>query len=316
MSLIASLGAIEIGLIFGLVALGVFLSLRVVNFPDLTVDGSFPLGGAVAATLIVSGWNPFLATFVALLAGGLAGCVTACLNVYLKIMQLLASILVMIALYSVNLRIMGKPNVALISEPTVFSMTSIGDLPDYWVQPLVMLVIVLIAKLLLDAFFASETGLAMRATGANARMARAQGISTNRQTVWGLAISNALVALAGALFVQTQGGADISMGIGTIVIGLAAVIIGETVLPARSLVVTTAACIFGAVLYRFFIALALDMDFIGLKAQDLNLVTALLVGLALLIPNFKRSYRRMRGNGKPKPATTINNGLAARKGEN
>ncbi|AMP04411.1 ABC transporter permease [Collimonas pratensis] len=316
MSLIASLGAIEIGLIFGLVALGVFLSFRVVNFPDLTVDGSFPLGGAVAATLIVSGWNPFLATFIALLAGGLAGCVTACLNVYLKIMQLLASILVMIALYSVNLRIMGKPNVALISEPTVFSMTSIGDLPDYWVQPLVMLVIVLIAKLLLDAFFASETGLSMRSTGANARMARAQGISTNRQTVWGLAISNALVALAGALFVQTQGGADISMGIGTIVIGLAAVIIGETVLPARSLVVTTAACIFGAVLYRFFIALALDMDFIGLKAQDLNLVTALLVGLALLIPNFKRSYKRMRGNGKTKPSASITNGLAARKGEN
>jgi len=302
MSLIASLGAIEIGLIFGLVALGVFLSFRVVNFPDLTVDGSFPLGGAVAATLIVSGWNPFLATFIALLAGGLAGCVTACLNVYLKIMQLLASILVMIALYSVNLRIMGKPNVALISEPTVFSMTSIGDLPDYWVQPLVMLAIVLVAKLLLDAFFASETGLAMRATGGNARMARAQGISTNRQTVWGLAISNALVALAGALFVQTQGGADISMGIGTIVIGLAAVIIGETVVPARSLVITTAACIFGAVLYRFFIALALDMDFIGLKAQDLNLVTALLVGLALLIPNFKRSFGRMRGNGKLKPS--------------
>ncbi|SFD04859.1 ABC transporter permease [Collimonas sp. OK412] len=302
MSLIASLGAIEIGLIFGLVALGVFLSFRVVNFPDLTVDGSFPLGGAVAATLIVSGWNPFLATFIALLAGGLAGCVTACLNVYLKIMQLLASILVMIALYSVNLRIMGKPNVALISEPTVFSMTSIGDLPDYWVQPLVMLVIVLIAKLLLDAFFASETGLAMRATGGNARMARAQGISTNRQTVWGLAISNALVALAGALFVQTQGGADISMGIGTIVIGLAAVIIGETVVPARSLVITTAACIFGAVLYRFFIALALDMDFIGLKAQDLNLVTALLVGFALLIPNFKRSFGRKRGNGKLKPS--------------
>jgi len=288
MSLIAALGAIEIGLIFGLVALGVFLSFRIINFPDLTVDGSFPLGGAVAAALIVAGWNPFAATAVAILAGGIAGYLTAWLNVRLRIMQLLASILVMIALYSVNLRIMGKPNVALINEPTVFSMLSFGDMPDYWLTPLVLLVIVAVVKILIDLFFASETGLAMRATGSNPRMARAQGISTDRLTVWGLAISNALVALAGALFVQTQGGADISMGIGTIVIGLAAVIIGETVLPARSLVVTTLACILGAVLYRFFIALALNTDFIGLKAQDLNLVTAALVTFALLIPSYKR----------------------------
>ena len=274
MSLIASLGAIEIGLIFGLVALGVFLSFRIINFPDLTVDGSFPLGGAVAAALIV--------------AGALSGYLTAWLNVRLRIMQLLASILVMIGLYSVNLRIMGKPNVALINDATVFSLVEFDGIPDYWLKPLVLLVIVIAAKGLIDLFFASEVGLAMRATGSNPRMARAQGISTDRLTVWGLALSNALVALAGALFVQTQGGADISMGIGTIVIGLAAVIIGETILPARSLVVTTLACILGAVLYRFFIALALNSDFIGLKAQDLNLVTALLVALALLVPTYKR----------------------------
>lgn len=288
MSLIASLGAIEIGLIFGLVALGVFLSFRIINFPDLTVDGSFPLGGAVAATLIVAGWNPFAATAVAMVAGGLAGYLTAWLNVRLRIMQLLASILVMIALYSVNLRVMGKPNVALINDATVFSLVELGGLPDYWLKPLVLLVVVIAAKVLIDLFFASEVGLAMRATGSNPRMARAQGISTDRLTVWGLALSNALVALAGALFVQSQGGADISMGIGTIVIGLAAVIIGETILPARSLIVTTLACILGAVLYRFFIALALNSDFIGLKAQDLNLVTAVLVGLALLVPSYKR----------------------------
>jgi putative ABC transport system permease protein len=300
MSLIASLGAIEIGLIFGLVALGVFLSFRIINFPDLTVDGSFPLGGAVAAALIVSGWNPFAATAVAMLAGALAGYLTAWLNVHLRIMQLLASILVMIALYSVNLRIMGKPNVALINDATVFSLVEFGGMPDYWLKPLVLLVIVVVAKLLIDLFFASETGLAMRATGNNPRMARAQGISTDRLTVWGLALSNALVALAGALFVQTQGGADISMGIGTIVIGLAAVIIGETILPARSLVITTLACILGAVLYRFFIALALNSDFIGLKAQDLNLVTAVLVAFALLVPTYKRKLAgllpSMRGN--------------------
>jgi putative ABC transport system permease protein len=288
MSLIASLGAIEIGLIFGLVALGVFLSFRIINFPDLTVDGSFPLGGAVAATLIVAGWNPFAATAVSMVAGGLSGYLTAWLNVRLRIMQLLASILVMIALYSVNLRVMGKPNVALINDATVFSLVEFGGLPDYWLKPLVLLVVVIAAKVLIDLFFASEVGLAMRATGSNPRMARAQGISTDRLTVWGLALSNALVALAGALFVQSQGGADISMGIGTIVIGLAAVIIGETILPARSLIVTTLACILGAVLYRFFIALALNSDFIGLKAQDLNLVTAVLVGLALLVPSYKR----------------------------
>lgn len=298
MSLIASLGAIEIGLIFGLVALGVFLSFRIINFPDLTVDGSFPLGGAVAAILIVSGWNPFVATFIAFLAGGIAGVVTAWLNVRLKIMQLLASILVMIALYSINLRIMGKPNVALIAEPTVFTALTFGDMSEMWVKPLVLLVIVAIAKIGVDLFFASETGLALRATGGNPRMARAQGISTDRLTIAGLALSNALVALAGALFAQSQGGADISMGIGTIVIGLAAVIIGETLMPARSLVITTLAVIIGALLYRFFIAAALNTEFLGLKAQDLNLVTAVLVALALMVPVYKRKLGALFG-GKP-----------------
>ena len=293
MSLIASLGAIEIGLIFGLVALGVYLSFRVINFPDLTVDGSFPLGGAVAAALIVAGIDPFAATAAAIVAGAAAGALTAWLNVRLRIMQLLASILVMIALYSINLRVMGKPNVALINDPTVFTLFDFGGLPEYVLKPLVLLVIVIAAKILIDLFFASETGLAMRATGSNPRMARAQGISTDRQTIVGLALSNALVALAGALFVQSQGGADISMGIGTIVIGLAAVIIGETILPARSLVITTAACIVGALLYRFFIALALNSDFIGLQAQDLNLVTALLVAFALLVPAYKRKLAKL-----------------------
>ncbi len=305
MSLIASLGAVEIGLIFGLVALGVYVSFRVINFPDLTVDGSFPLGGAVAATLIVAGVNPFVATAAAIAAGAAAGMLTAWLNVRLRIMQLLASILVMIALYSINLRIMGKPNVALISEATVFSLADFGLFPDYLLRPLVLLVVVIAAKLLLDLFFASEAGLAMRATGCNPRMARAQGISTDRQTIVGLALSNALVALAGALFVQSQGGADISMGIGTIVIGLAAVIIGETIVPARSLVVTTAACVVGALLYRFFIALALNSDFIGLQAQDLNLVTAVLVAFALLVPAYKRRLAKLLPGSKPKAQSIV-----------
>ena len=294
MSLIATLGALEIGLIFGLVALGVYLSFRIINFADMTVDASFPLGGAVAATLIVLQWNPFAATAVAVAAGALAGWITGWLNVRLKIMQLLSGILVMISLYSINLRVMGKPNVALINEPTVFSAFAVEGVPEYVLKPLVLLVVAAAAKVLLDLYFASEAGLAMRATGSNPRMARAQGISTDRNTLLGLALSNGLVALAGALFAQSQGGADVSMGVGTIVIGLAAVIIGETLLPARSLVVTTLACLLGAILYRFFIAVALNIDFIGLKAQDLNLVTAVLVGVALLMPVYRQKARRAR----------------------
>lgn len=292
MSLIASLGAFELGLIYALVALGVLLTFRILNFPDLTVDGSFPLGGAVAASLIASHVNPFTATAIAFVAGGAAGYVTAYLHVRLKIMQLLASILVMIALYSINLRIMGKPNVPLLGEDTVFTLLSFANLNEFGLKPLVLLVIVIVGKLLLDAYFATDSGLAMRATGCNPRMARAQGISTDAMTFSGLALSNALVALAGALYAQSQGGADVSMGIGTIVIGLAAVIIGETLLPARKLAWISLSCVLGAVLYRFFIAAALNGDFIGLQAQDLNLVTAVLVTLALLIPAQRARWQR------------------------
>ncbi|WP_028217635.1 ABC transporter permease [Paraburkholderia oxyphila] len=296
MSLYSLLGALEIGLIFSLVALGVLISFRILNFPDLTVDGSFPLGGAVAATLIANGHDPFLATFCAMLAGALAGFITGWLNVRLKIMDLLASILMMIALYSINLRVMGAPNVPLISEATVFTMIQPAWLPDYVLRPLALLVVVLAAKFGVDWFFSSQYGLALRATGANPRMARAQGIATGRATLAGMALSNALVALAGSLFAQTQGGSDISMGIGTIVIGLAAVIIGESILPARRLVLTTLAAVLGAILYRFFIALALNSDFIGLKAQDLNLVTAVLVTIALVLPaTRKKLFARKNG---------------------
>ena len=298
MSLISLMGALEIGLIFALVALGVLISFRILNFPDLTADGSFPLGGAVAAIMIAGGQSPWLACAAAMLAGAAAGWGTAWLNVRLNILQLLASILVMIALYSINLRVMGAPNVALIGSPTVFSPL-IGDASEraMWVQPGVLAAIVVAAKLLLDAYFASQSGLAMRATGANPRMARAQGISTNRAILTGMALSNALIALGGALYVQTQGGADISMGVGTIVVGLAAVIIGETLIPSRSLWVITLATVLGAILYRLFIALALSADFIGLQAQDLNLVTAVLVGLALVLPTLKAKLRKtVKGN--------------------
>ena len=288
MSLFSLLGAIEIGLIFALVALGVYISFRLLRFPDLTVDGSFPLGGAVCAVMIVAGFNPWIATLGATLAGAAAGLVTGWLNVKLKIMDLLASILMMTALYSINLRVMNGPNVPLIAEPTLFTQLQPDSMADYVLRPPVLLVLVVLAKLLLDWFFATERGLAIRATGSNARMARAQGINTGAMVLLGMAISNALVGLAGALFVQTQGGADISMGIGTIVIGLAAVIVGESILPSRRIIWATLAVVLGAIVYRFFIAAALNSDFIGLKAQDLNLITAVLVTLALVLPQLKR----------------------------
>ena len=292
MSLFSLLGAIEIGLIFSLVALGVFISFRLLRFPDLTVDGSFPLGGAVCAILIANGTNPWLATLAATAAGACAGLLTGWLNVKLKIMDLLASILMMIALYSINLRVMGGPNVPLINDPTLFTMLQPEGMDDYLARPLILLFIVIAAKLALDWFFSTERGLAIRATGSNARMARSQGVNTGAMVLLGMAVSNALVGLAGALFAQTQGGADISMGIGTIVIGLAAVIVGESILPSRRIIYATLAVVIGAIVYRFFIAMALNSDFIGLKAQDLNLVTALLVIFALVIPQLKKRFTR------------------------
>lgn len=294
MSIYSLWGAIEIGLIFGLVALGVLISFRILNFPDLTVDGSFPLGGATAAILIYNGFDPFFATFVAVIAAGFAGMITGWLNVRLKIMDLLASILMMIALYSINLRIMDAPNVPLISGPTVFSMLEPDGIEDYISRPLILLVLVVLVKLLIDWFFATQVGLAMRSTGSNPRMARSQGIRTDRMVLLGMAISNALCGLAGALFAQSQGGADISMGIGTIVIGLAAVIIGESIMPTRRLVIATLSVIIGAVLYRIFVGLALNADFIGLKAQDLNLLTAVLVTVALVLPLIKQKFHKKR----------------------
>jgi putative ABC transport system permease protein len=300
MSLIAFLGAVEIGLVFGLVALGVFLSFRVLQFPDLTVDGSFPLGAAVAATLIVSGWNPYLATLIAALAGALAGLATAWLNVRLKILHLLASILTMIALYSINLRIMGRPNVALLGDETVLTPLESLPLPSYWLAPVLFLFVVVAAKLLVDRFLASEIGLAIRATGANPRLSRALGISTGRLILSGMALSNALVALAGALFAQSQGSADISMGVGVIVVGLAAVILGEAIVPGRGIALATLGCVLGSILYRLAVALALNADVLGLQAQDLNLLTAILVALAMVLPRERRRFRALfqRGAGQ------------------
>lgn len=292
MSSIALLGALEIGLVFALVALGVYLSFRVLQFPDLTVDGSFPLGAAVAATLIVHRVDPWLATLAAMLAGALAGLATAWLNLRLGILNLLASILTMIALYSINLRIMGRPNVALLGENTVLSPLQDLPVPTYVLTPLAFAVTVFAIQWPLNRFLTSELGLALRATGANPRMARAQGIHVEQAILLGMALSNALVALAGALFAQSQGSADVTMGVGVIVVGLAAVIGGEALLNPRTVAWATAACIFGSLLYRLIVALALNADFLGLQAQDLNLITAGLVAMALVLPRLRTGRMR------------------------
>lgn len=288
MSLLASLGALELGLIYSLVALGVFISFRILRFPDLTVDGTFATGGAVAALMISQGYEPFMVSLCAAFAGAVAGSITGWLNTKLGIMDLLASILMMTALYSINLRIMSGPNIPLIFDETVFTSTVPAAISDYLWRPILLTLILISVLLLLNLYFSTRSGLAMRATGANLRMARSQGVATDRSIIGGMALSNAMVALAGALFAQSQGGSDISMGIGTIVIGLAAVILGQSVIHARRFLFVLLSVIFGAIVYRFFIAFALNSDVIGLKAQDLNLVTALLVTIALILPKLKK----------------------------
>ncbi|MDG6267597.1 ABC transporter permease [Glaesserella parasuis] len=293
------IGALELGLIYALVALGVLISFKILDFPDLTADGSFPLGGGVCVLCILHHIDPWIATLCGMFAGAVAGMITASLHIGFKIEKLLASILMMIALYSINLRIMGSPNVSLLGEATIYDvMTAQDDVQLAMVRLLMAIFVVIIAKLIFDLFFATQIGLAVRATGTNPRMAKAQGIAINKMTLLGMAISNGLIALAGSLYVQSNGGFDISIGVGTIVIGLAAVIIGEAIFSAKRIICLTAAVIIGSILYRFFIALALNnetLNGIGFGPQDLNLITALLVVAVLALPKFKHKFTAKRG---------------------
>lgn len=292
MSQIALWGAFESGIIYSFVALGVYISFRILEFPDLTVDGSFPLGAAVTAILIVSGVNPWIATIIAIIAGAAAGITTASLHVYWKILPLLASILVMIALYSVNLRIMGKPNIALLGDKTILSFLENIPIPHYMSNTIFLLILLIVFFVLLFWFFNTQLGLRLRSTGSNQKMSNAQGVNTNFSIILGMAISNGLVALAGALFAQSQGIADVSLGIGTIVIGLAAVIGGEAIISNRTVLLSLLGCVIGALLYRLAVAFALHIDFAGIKAQDLNLLTAVLVTIAIIFPQIRKKKNR------------------------
>lgn len=288
------MGAIETGLVFALVALGSYLTFRILDFPDLTVEGSFPLGAAVTAKLMVLGVDPWTATFCGGLAGALAGLVTAFLNLKLRILHILAGILTGIALYSVNLRIMSGPNVGLLNMETVYSFGERLGVPSLYVPLVVLSIVVVVALVLVDLFLATGFGLAMRATGANPRMSKANGINTGTMIAVGLAIANGLTGLAGGLFAQMLGAADVSMGIGVIVIALAAVIGGTALMPSRLIPLLTLACVVGSVVYRILIAFALNSDFVGLTASDVNLVTAILVVVALFAPGRRFPSVRIR----------------------
>ena len=279
MNQLQMLGAVEIGLLYSLVAIGVYITFKVIDFPDLTVDGSFTLGAAVSSSMIFAGYDPFIATFCAILSGGVSGVVTGYLNVRWNILGLLAGILTMTALYSINLRIMGRPNIAIIDSPTIFAS---------WNIILVTLFISILIIVILHRFFVSDFGLAVRAIGVNPRVSSAYGINVGFMKIVALAISNALVALAGSLFAQSQGFADISMGTGTVIVGLASVIIGDAIIHPKKIWIALVSCVVSSILYRIFIGLALNANDIGLEASDLNLITAFIVVLTMVATRFRK----------------------------
>ncbi|MBE3595882.1 MAG: ABC transporter permease [Hydrogenibacillus sp.] len=294
-------GSLEQGLIFGIMAIGVYLTFRVLNFPDLTVDGSFTLGGATAASLIVAGWNPWAASLVTLFTGAAAGLVTGLLHTKGKINGLLAGILTMIGLYSINLRVMGRANVSLLKQSTVKTdlealSKSLG-VDRHLVFMAVFLLVLLVIKGLIDWFLRTDLGTAVRATGDNPTMVKSFGVDTDRTIILGLMLSNALVGFSGGLIAQYHGYADAQMGIGMIIIGLASVIIGEVLVGAPTIVRATLAAAVGAIAYRFVIALALTAN---MSPNDLKLLTALIVILALILPprwEKRRLRRRLEAAG-------------------
>ena len=278
------------GLAYAFVALGVYITFRVLAFPDLTVDGSFPLGAAVTAVLIINGTNPWAATIIAFLSGAGAGIITALLNTKLRINALLAGILMMVALYSINLLIMGRSNIPLLREISIFDNVAgwLGMRPSVVLSIILCGTLVTLTLLLLNWFLRTEIGLALRATGDNEQMVRGLGSSTDMTTILGVSISNGFVALAGALIAQNQGFADVGMGIGMIVMGLASVIIGEGLLRPRGVTSVLLAVVGGTFAYRLFLGIALRA---GLPPSNLKLITAGLVIIALAVPYIQKRLR-------------------------
>ncbi len=304
------IGSLEQGLIYAIMALGVFISFKILSFPDLSVDGSFPMGAAISALLITNGVNPFLSLLFAFSGGALAGLFTALLNTKGKIDGLLAGILTMTALYSVNLKIMGTANLSIYRYETIFTplrqlrtklLTNFGETKfiltlNQWLFVLVLALALYAIKKALDWFLRTDFGLAICATGDNPKMIRSFGVNTNLSTIVGLMLANGLVGLAGGMLAQYQGYADVQMGIGMIVIGLASVIIGYVIFGSKSIKRATFAVLVGAIIYRFVIALAIYLPFIG--PTDMKLITAIIVIIALVFPNISKDLKLRFGRNK------------------
>jgi len=272
---------IEQSLIFAIMVLGVYISFRILNFPDMTVDGTFPLGAAISAKLLTLGVNPYLTLLVALIAGAAAGAITGLIHVKLKVKDLLAGILVMTALYSVNLRVMGKSNIPLFEEDNIFNT-------EYSMM-ITIVVLILISKFLLDYLLKTKFGFALKALGDNENLIVSLGLNEEKYKIYGLMIANAFVAFSGAVLAQYQGFADVGMGTGIIVIGLASIIIGDTLFGKRRRLAGTTIVIIGSILYRGVIAVTLSM---GMDASDLKLITSVIVIVILWIQKQKNKRRK------------------------
>ena len=272
---------IEQSLIFAIMVLGVYISFRILNFPDMTVDGTFPLGAAISAKLLTLGVNPYLTLLVALISGAAAGAVTGLIHVKLKVKDLLAGILVMTALYSVNLRVMGKSNIPLFEEDNIFNT-------EYSMM-ITIVVLILISKFLLDYLLKTKFGFALKALGDNENLIVSLGLNEEKYKIYGLMIANAFVAFSGAVLAQYQGFADVGMGTGIIVIGLASIIIGDTLFGKRRRLAGTTIVIIGSILYRGVIAVTLSM---GMDASDLKLITSVIVIIILWIQKQKDKRRK------------------------
>jgi len=272
---------IEQSLIFAIMVLGVYISFRILNFPDMTVDGTFPLGAAISAKLLTLGVNPYLTLLVALISGAAAGAITGLIHVKLKVKDLLAGILVMTALYSVNLRVMGKSNIPLFEEDNIFNT-------EYSMM-ITIVVLILISKFLLDYLLKTKFGFALKALGDNENLIVSLGLNEEKYKIYGLMIANAFVAFSGSVLAQYQGFADVGMGTGIIVIGLASIIIGDTLFGKRRRLAGTTIVIIGSILYRGVIAVTLSM---GMDASDLKLITSVFVIVILWIQKQKDKRRK------------------------
>lgn len=286
MSLFALQGAVELGLIYSLLALGLFVSYRILDIPDLTVDSSFTLGAAVSAVFVTAG-HPYLGIIMAVAAGWLAGCLTAFLMTKLKIQPILAGILSMTALYSINLRVMGgRANISLLGTDSLFS-----NAKGTFGKMLIAFLFIVLVCIFLVLFFRTQTGLCIRATGDNEAMVRSSSISTDRMKFIGLGLANALVGLSGGLIAQYQSFTDLSMGIGMVVVGLASLIIGEVIFGRPSIWRNVVAVVLGAVIYRCIIAFVFAQ---GMPTNDLKLISAVIVALAISYPLIISQYRLMK----------------------